>query len=238
MWNEFESKEFIFEERKATVVYPNVKPVGRILFKTEYLNAFPGFDIAMLEKGYYLVYIQHSSRWAPDDEIERMARFVCHCAEMLNADKRVVLEGLSCGGLSSARFAEKHPGLSAVLYLDAPVLNVLSLVGLGECKGDFIETHWREVAATFGVSRSTIINFRKSAIDNMEPLIENNIPIIMVYGNSDNVVIYEENGRVLEDFYKEKGGVMKVICKSMCNHHPHGLDDPQPIVDFIEKNYK
>ena len=51
MWNEFESKEFMFEERMAVIVYPKVKPIGRILFKTEYLNAFPGFDIAMLERG-------------------------------------------------------------------------------------------------------------------------------------------------------------------------------------------
>lgn len=238
MWNDFESKEFIFEERKATIVYPKVKPIGRIVFKTEYLNAFPGFDIAMLEKGYYLIHICHTSRWAPDEELDIMARYACYCAELLNVDKRFILEGLSCGGLSSARFAEKYPELSAVLYLDAPALNVLSLVGLGECKGDFLETHWREVVSTFGVSRSTIVNFRKSAIDNMEPLIENNIPIIMVYGNSDNVVIYEENGRVLENYYKVNGGNLKVICKSMCAHHPHGLDDPQPIIEFIEKNMK
>lgn len=28
---------------------------------------------------------------------------------------------------------------------------------------------------------------------------------------------------------------MKVIAKSMCEHHPHGLEDVTPIIDFIEK---
>jgi hypothetical protein len=49
--------------------------------------------------------------------------------------------------------------------------------------------------------------------------------------------LYEENGKVLENFYRENGGILHVICKSMCGHHPHGLDDPMIIVDFVEANY-
>jgi hypothetical protein len=89
--------------------------------------------------------------------------------------------------------------------------------------------------ATYGVSKSTIVNFRKSPIDYMEPLIEHNIPVIMLFGNADNVVIYEENGKVLEDYYKEHNGTIKVIAKSMCGHHPHGLEDPTLIIEFVEK---
>ena len=69
----------------------------------------------------------------------------------------------------------------------------------------------------------------------MQVLIDEDIPVIMLYGNNDSVVIYAENGKVLENFYKEKGGKIKVICKSMCAHHPHGLDDPTPIIEFVEK---
>ena len=43
-----------------------------------------------------------------------------------------------------------------------------------------------------------------------------------------------ENGKVLEDFYKEKGGKLKSITRSMGKHHPHGLDDPTPIIEFVE----
>ncbi len=102
------------------------------------------------------------------------------------------------------RFAELYPELTAVMYLDAPVLNILSMCGLGESTCPANAPFWREIVATFGVSRSTIVNFRKSPIDNMEPLIEHDIPVLMLYGNADDVVIYEENGKVLEEFYKEK----------------------------------
>ncbi|MBQ4518082.1 MAG: hypothetical protein II997_05825 [Clostridia bacterium] len=38
------------------------------------------------------------------------------------------------------------------------------------------------------------------------------------------------------DYYKDNNGTICVIKKSMCEHHPHGLDDPTPIISFIEKN--
>ena len=142
--------------------------------------------------------------------------------------------GMSCGGMFAVLTAARCPELVDVLYLDAPVLNILSLAGLGECCEPSISTFWRELVATYGFSKSTIINFRGSPIDKMEPLIENNIPIIMLYGNADKVVIYEENGKVLEEYYKANGGDLKVICKSMTGHHPHGLTDPTPIIEFVE----
>ncbi|MEA4889875.1 MAG: alpha/beta hydrolase [Clostridiaceae bacterium] len=234
MWDEFKVKNFIFSERGAVIIYPNCKPNGRLLLKTEYLDAFPNFDVAMLERGYHLIHIAHRSRWAPDGETSIMADFARFCAKELQASERCVLEGMSCGGLQAARFAELYPELTAVMYLDAPVLNILSMAGLGECKDESVGSFWRELVSTFGVSKSTIVNFRKSPIDKMEPLIENRIPVIMLYGNADNTVIYEENGKVLEDYYQENGGTVQVIAKSMCGHHPHGLDDPSPIITFIE----
>ena len=231
-------EEFVFVERKAVIIYPNCEPIGKIVLKTEYLGAFPSFDYAMLDRGYYLIHIFHQTRWASDEETDIMADFVRFCAEKLNASKRCILEGMSCGGLQATRLAEEYPELCAVMYLDAPVLNILSMVGLGESTCEANITFWREIVATFGVNKSTIVNFRKSAIDKMEPLIENNIPVIMLYGNADDVVLYEENGRVLENFYKEKGGIIKVISRSMCGHHPHCIDDPTVIVEFVEKYYE
>ena len=238
MWNEFKSETFIFAERQATIVYPDCEPNGRLLLKTEYLNAFPNFDIEMLKRGYYLIHISHRSRWAPDEETAIMAEFVRYCAGEFGTSERCVLEGMSCGGLQAARFAELYPELAAVLYLDAPVLNILSMAGLGECRAEGMDIRWRELVATYGVSKSTIVNFRKSPIDNMVPLIEHNIPVIMLYGNADNIVIYEENGKVLETYYKENGGIIKVIAKSMCEHHPHGLEDVTPIIEFVEDNFE
>lgn len=234
MWNDFETKEFTFAERKGIIIYPNCEPIGKMILKTEYLNAFPNFDIAMLKKGYYLINISHRSRWAPDEETHIMADFVRHCAAELNASSKCILEGMSCGGLQAARFAQLYPELTAVLYLDAPVLNILSMAGLGDFDLTGHEGMWQEIVAAYGVSKSTIVNFRKSPIDYLDLLIKNNIPVIMLYGSADTTVIYGENGKVLEEYYKEHGGTLKVIPKSMCGHHPHGLDDPALLITFVE----
>ena len=236
MWNDFESKEFTFADRKAIIVYPSGTPNGKMLLKLEYLGAFPGFDIAMLERGYHLIFLYHQSRWAPDVETDITADFVRYCAKELNCSSRCILEGMSCGGLQAARLAQLHPELVASMYLDNPVLNILSMAGLGACEEPDVKQFWREIVDTFGVNRSTIINFRNSPIDHMQSLIDNDIPVIMIHGNADTVVIYEENGKVLEDFYKEKGGRLLSITRSMGKHHPHGLDDPTPIINFVEQN--
>lgn len=237
MWNDFKSKEFMYEGRNAIIVYPKVKPNGRMILKAEYLNAFPKFDIAMLEKGYYLIHIFHRNRWAPDEEINIMADFVRFCTNELHAEKRCVLEGMSAGGMQAMRFAQMYPELTAVLYLDAPVMNLLSLLNYGEGKAEKTEERWRELVSAYGFNRSTVLHFRKNPIDNMQILLSNNIPIIMLYGNQDTTVVYEENGKVLEEFYKENNGNICVIEKSMCGHHPHGLENPTPIIDFVEKNF-
>jgi hypothetical protein len=59
------------------------------------------------------------------------------------------------------------------------------------------------------------------------------IALIHVGGDADKVVPPEENTLVIEQRYKELGGKMLVIHKPGCDHHPHGLDNPQPIVDFV-----
>ena len=234
MWNGFEEKVFLYEGRNAKIIYPSCEANGKLILKTEYLDAFPGFEIAMLNRGYTLCFVSHPTRWAPDSETHIMASFVKDVAEELNIPAKCIVVGLSCGGLQGARLAELHPELVSVLYLDAPVLNILSMAGLGECNKESVPQFWRELVATYGFSHSTVVNFRKSPIDNMQPLIDHNIPVIMLYGNADDCVVYEENGKVLEDFYRENGGDIKRISRSMAGHHPHGLTDPTPIIEFVE----
>jgi hypothetical protein len=50
------------------------------------------------------------------------------------------------------------------------------------------------------------------------------------------VVPVAENTAILEKRYRELGGTIKVIHKPGVGHHPHGLDDPAPVVEFILKN--
>lgn len=63
-------------------------------------------------------------------------------------------------------------------------------------------------------------------------LLVNNIPIMLVCGDSDTVVPYCENGKVLSELYHRGNGILTEIIKPGCNHHPHGLADNSPLVEF------
>jgi pimeloyl-ACP methyl ester carboxylesterase len=234
LWFGFECETFEFAGREAFIVHPSGTPCGKLLLKTEYMDAFPAFDIAMLEKGWYLIHVQHKNRWATDDEIQLMADFVRHCAQKLDVPARCALVGLSCGGLQAARFAARYPELTAVLYLDAPVLSIPSMAGTGVLGDDMVALFWPEIAAAYGLDRADLAEFRRSPVDELPLLIQNRIPVVLVYGDADTTVIWQENGKILADFYKENGGELCVIAKPGVAHHPHGLEDPTPVVEFVQ----
>jgi len=190
----------------------------------------------MVERGYHLCFIAHENRWAPPMEVELSARFLKYIAASYALEPRCVAVGMSCGGLLSVNLALAHPELIEVLYLDAPVLNLLSMAGLGEA--EFHAEMFREMVDAYGFDRSSIVAFRDSPIDHLDVLREHRIPLLLLYGNADMTVIYEENGRVLERFYRAYGLPMKVISRSAAGHHPHGLEDPAPMIEFVEAYIK
>jgi hypothetical protein len=57
-----------------------------------------------------------------------------------------------------------------------------------------------------------------------------------VCGDADDVVPLEENSGIVKSRYDALGGKMTLILKKGAGHHPHGLEDPSPIVEFISKN--
>lgn len=235
-WNGYKRLDFFFKEHAAIVVLnENENHTNKWLFKTEYFDAFQELELEMVNRGYNLAYVSATSRWAPEEEIDIKAEFSDFLHEEFGFSEKCLPIGMSCGGLQAAMLAEKYPEKIGAMYLDAPVLNILSMAGLGSAP--FSEGMWEEISNTFGVSRSTIVNFRKSPIDNMDVLTDNNIPIVLAYGNADRVVPFLENGNVLLEHYKKHNGIIKVICRSMCEHHPHTPTNIKATADFLQMYY-
>lgn len=235
-WNGFECRSFLFEGRTAKIVIPKKKDSkGRWLLKTEYFGAFPTFEIEMLNRGYHLAYVANVTRWMVPDDVDVKSRFADFISEKYGLNSRCVPVGMSCGGLQAVYFAAKYPERIAALYLDAPVFNLLSCpAGIGK-KGDTAMLD--EFTAATGITYHDLINYRNHPIDQKEKILSSKIPVFMVYGDSDVVVPYDENGAVFEKYYRENGGIIESVGKPGCGHHPHGLEDNSPICDFIEKHY-
>lgn len=233
VWNGFTCKTFEFEGREAHVVFPQ-NGNGRLALKTEYWNAFPAGEIALLENGFHLCFIKNDNRWGTDPDLDRKARFVRFVAAQYGLNERTIPVGMSCGGLFAIKFAAKYPELVSCLYLDAPVLNYLSCpcgFGTGEplARGEAV----KEILNALGLeSVSQLIGYRQMPLDSVPELVKHRIPVLMIAGGKDNTVPYHENGALLEKAYMEAGIECQVHIKPECAHHPHGLETPDAVVKF------
>lgn len=234
--NDFEKIKFEFEGRQAVLVFPVKANTNKNwLLKTEYFGAFPDFEIEMLERGWHLAYISNKTRWCLDDDLDIKKKFADYLIKEYGLYKKCVPVGMSCGGLIGSKFAAKYPEYVSALYLDSPVMNLLSCpadMGIGK------SGMMNEFVGATGITASKLICYREHPIDKMDILLKNNIPVIMVYGDSDEIVPYSENGAVLEKYYRDNGGIIECIGKRGCGHHPHGLPDNSVIVQFVEKYSK
>lgn len=232
-WNGFKCEEFDFKGRNAIAVLPE-NPNGSWLFKTEYFGAFPDLEIEMLKRGFAVLHVNNITRWNkhPEDT-DIKAQFADFASKKYNLKKTCVPVGMSCGGMQAIYFAAKYPEYVSAMYLDAPVINLLSCpAGLG---GKATDALYAEFQAATGMSISKLLSFRNHPLDHFEALVENDIPVFLVAGDSDGTVPFEENGALLDEYYKKHGGKIETVVKPGCDHHPHGLSDNTPIIEFILK---
>ncbi len=234
-WNGFKRFDFQFEGRDAILVCPaESREDKKWLYKTEYFGAFPSFEIEMLKRGYYLAHLTNKSRLCPEEDTDIRPRFCEFLRAEFGLNEKCMPVGMSCGGMQAVYFAAKYPQYVAALYIDAPVLNYLSWpLGLGISQGACPD----EFARDMGVPVTEMLNYRNHPIDCKEKLLKTGIPIFMICGDSDTVVPYEENGKILADYFKAFGGNLTEIVKKGCDHHPHGLEDNTPLFDFVKKYY-
>ena len=75
-------------------------------------------------------------------------------------------------------------------------------------------------------------------MDNLAPLAAAHIPLLHVYGDADEAVPWEENTGVVRERYEALGGEITLIAKPGGRHHPHGLEDPTPVADWIEAHWQ
>ncbi len=225
-WYGFQMEEFVYAGRQARVVFPREGTCnGRLLLKTEYWGAFPATELALLEQGFHLCCIRNDNRWGTDSVLDAQAQLVMHLCEKYGLCARVVPVGMSCGGLIAVKFAAKYPELVSCMYLDAPLIDYRSL-------GD--KPTLDEALRILGYAEPVDLDHESGmALFQLPELVKSRIPVILVAGDSDPVVPFAANGAVLQQLYKENGIDISVHLKPGCAHHPHGLGDPKPVVDFL-----
>ena len=234
LWNGFVKIEFKYKKRDVIVVFPNITPNKKWIWRTEFFDAYPYADIELVSKGYTLAYYRISDMYGCPAAVELMNDFHSFFTEKYEMQYQPVLFGFSRGGLYAYNFACKYPEKVSAIYFDAPVLDIRSWPGgLFEGKGDF--KLWQDCLKSYG-HKNTEEAMRYNFEERLDALKEANVPIIIVAGEKDDIVPFSENGAILKEFYEKNGITIESILIEKRKHHPHSLKNPERIVDFIVGN--
>lgn len=228
-WNGYERIDFTWAGRSCILVLPKTAAAGRPwIWRTEFFDHEPQVDLALLARGWHLAYMDVGGMYGSRRAISLFGDFYAHLVTHAGLAKRVVLEGFSRGALSAFNFAVSHPTRVAALYLDAPVLDLKSWPG-----GNRASKEWTQALQAHGLTEQTVDTFRGNPLDRIATVAHAKIPIVVVVGETDEVVPVAENTAILEKRYRELGGTIKVISKPGTGHRPHSLEDPTPVVEFL-----
>ncbi len=233
-YNGFEMRVFPLNGREVNVVLPKEAKDNRWIWRAEFIGAFDSADIEMLHRGYTLVYYDMQHLYGSPKAMELMDIFYNFCVSELGLFEKTILFGFSRGGLYSANFALKYPERVAALYLDAPVLDIRSWPG-GLGVGVGAARNYEECLDVYGLNRSNILTYRETPADRVGELAAAKIPVCLVVGLVDVDVPYNENAEVLAKVYENSDVPFIYIKKENCAHHPHSLEDPTEICDFLIK---
>ncbi len=229
----FTQTDFKYKNVPCKIVAPKKIAKGKPwVLRARFFGHEPQTDIALLERGFHIAYCDVARFFGNNEAVNRWNVFYDFMAQN-GFSKKVVLEGMSRGGLIVYNWAAENPEKVACVYADAPVLDGASWPG-GKGKGKGSESDWKAFKEMYNIAtEEELDNFKGNPIHKIEAIVKGDYPMFHVCGVTDNVVPVDENTRIFEQKIKDKGGNIKIIYKAGVGHHPHSLENPTPIVDFI-----
>ncbi len=232
-WQGWEKISFEVDGRNAFLIAPKQAAMGKPwIWRTEFFGHEPQADIALLEKGFHVAYVDMQNLYGSPAAMSIMDAMHTLATTEHQLHGKAVLEGFSRGGLYSLNWAARNPEKVACIYNDAPVCDFKSWPG-GKGRGAGSIADWERCKQAYGLNDEEALTYTLNPIDNLAPLATAKIPLLHVCGAVDDVVPIEENSLLIKQRYTKLGGEMTLISKPHCNHHPHSLRDPTRIVNFV-----
>lgn len=229
----FQGYDFSYEGMHCKIVKPYAEAKGRPwVLRARFWGHEPQTDIELLEHGLHVAYCDVADLYGSDKAVARWDKFY----RLMTANEfspKVVLEGMSRGGLITYNWAARNLEKVACIYADAPVLDIKSWpLGTGMSEGSPEDT--KKLLEAYGFSTTgEALQWKRNPIDLAERIASAHTPCLHVVGDMDTVVPVGENTAVFEAKMKEMGAPITVIHKKKAGHHPHSLNNPQDIAHFI-----
>ncbi len=235
-WNGYKRYDFTIDDRKCILVEPKLAAPGRPwIWCARFFGHEPQTDSALLAKGYHLAYMDVADLYGSPAVVGHWNAFYDFLTTRYGLSDKAALEGMSRGGLIVYNWATANPEKVSCIYADAPVCDIKSWPS-GKGKSPGSSSDWARCLEAYGLTEKQAEQFKQNPIDKLRPLARAGVPLLHICGDADQVVPLDENTAILEERYKKLGGSIETIIKSGVGHHPHSLEDPAQIVDFICKN--
>jgi pimeloyl-ACP methyl ester carboxylesterase len=230
--------DFVYKQRNCKVVVPVKAAEGSPwIWRARFWGHEPQTDTTLLGLGYHLVYCDVVELYGNPEAVKTWNGFY-KLMRKGGLAKKVVLEGMSRGGLYVYNWAAENPKKVACVYADAPVLDIRSWPG-GLGVGPGAKREWEACKKAWNLATDDDVkNFKGNPLDKVKKIVKGGYPMLHVCGDADEVVPMSENTDLFEQKVKALGGKITVIRKPGVKHHPHSLKDPTPIVEFIRTNYR
>ena len=130
LYHGFKCLEFRFEGHDAKVVFPeNAEKQRHWIWRARFWGHEPQTEIALLEKGFHVVYIDAAEYCGNQEAVMLWNHFYDYLVNVYDLNSRAVLEGFSRGGLYVYNWGSENPGKVACIYADAPVCDIRSWPG-------------------------------------------------------------------------------------------------------------
>ena len=233
-WEGCDRFDFKVEGRDAIVVVPAKAAPGRPwICRPAFFDAFASVDKALLKEGWHIAYYDVTHLYGSPRAVRLFKAFYDYVVPAFGLSEKLTVEGFSRGGYFAFNWAAAYPETVACLYVDAPVCNINTWPRQTD------KARWPEFLEEWGVREEEVgEDFRGNALQLLPTIAAAHIPIISVCGATDRTVVFDRNMLPVEEAYRALRGIVEVIVKPGCDHHPHSLSDPTPVVDFIKQSSK
>ena len=230
----FRRHDFQIGENSVIIVEPRSPVPGqRWVWRAEFFDAFPAFDLEMLKRGWWLAFMNVGNTFGCPSAMARFDVFHQAMTGNYGFHQKPVLEGLSRGGLYVYNWAANNVESVGLIYADNPVCDFKSWPG-GKGKAPRSEADWAALFQCYGFkSEEEALAWPRNPVDNLAPIVKAGIPLVHIYGDADELVPWEENTKVTAKRVETLGGKIKLTCKPGCGHHPHGPEDPVALAEWV-----
>ena len=231
-WEGCDRYDFQVEGRDAIVVVPAQAAPGRPwICRPAFFDAFASVDKALLKEGWHVAYYDVTHLYGSPRAVRLFKAFYDYVVPAFGLAPKMTVEGFSRGGYFAFNWAAAHPETVACMYVDAPVCDI------NTWPRETQPSLWPDFLAEWGVRDAEVdADFRGNALQLLPAIAAAHIPIISVCGDADGTVVFDRNMLPVQEAYLALRGIVEVIVKPGCDHHPHSLTDPSPVVDFIRQS--